>query len=271
MSLNVSSPSPLYDENSNQSVDNSSKKNVSMINSNNPSSRPTLYNANVSNQNISNDENNLKFTYQFKIILLGSIAVGKTAILSRYITNEFNENHNPTIQVNYRVKIESVNNETHAKLNIWDTCGNEKFRAITRQYYKDAQGIILVYDISKRETFESLDSWIEDIKNCAPANTVVALTGNKSDLADKREVSYKEGKDKADEYGYLFNEVSAKNGDNILLIFANLSEAMMEQLNKDKSESLAIGKQTLQSIRFNDESVLINKREAEIEKEKKCC
>lgn len=271
MSLNVSSPSPLCDENSNQSVDNSNKKNVSMMNSNNPSSRPTINNANVSNQNISNDENNLKFSYQFKIILLGSIAVGKTAILSRYITNEFNENHIPTIQVNYKVKIENVNNETHAKLNIWDTCGNEKFRAITRQYYKDAQGIILVYDISNRFTFESIDSWIEDIKNCAPANSVVILTGNKSDLADKREVSYKEGKDKADEYGYLFNEVSAKNGDNILLIFANLSEAMMEQLNKDKSESLAIGKQTLQSIRFIDDSVLSSKKEAENEKEKKCC
>jgi small GTP-binding protein len=270
MSLNVSSPSPLYDEYSNQSVDNSNKKNVSMINSNDPSSRPTLNNVNVSNQNISNDENNIKCSYVFKIILLGSVAVGKTAILSRYITNEFNENHNPTIKVNYKVKIENVNNETQAKLNIWDTCGNEKFRAITRQYYKDAHGIILVYDISKRETFESLDSWIEDIKNCAPANSVIILTGNKSDLADKREVSFKEGKDKADKYGYLFNEVSAKNGDNILLIFANLSEAMMDQLEKDKSESLAIGKQTLQSIRFDD-SVLSNKKDAEKEKENKCC
>ena len=150
MSLNVSSPSPLYDENSNQSVDNSNKKNVSMINSNNPSSRPTLNNANVSNQNISNDENILKYSYEFKIILLGSVAVGKTAILTRYITNEFNGNHTSTIQANYKVKPIIVSNDAYAKLNIWDTCGNEKFRAITRQYYKDVQGIILVYDISNR-------------------------------------------------------------------------------------------------------------------------
>ena len=265
--LNVSSPSPLYDENS---VDNANKKNVSMLNSNNPSSRPTLYNGNLSAQNMSNEDNNLKFTYEFKIILLGSVAVGKTAILLKYITNEFNDVHTATIQANFKSKIVNVNNATYAKLNIWDTCGNEKFRAITRQYYKDANGIILVYDISKRETFESVDSWIEDIKNCAPANSVVILTGNKSDLADKREVSFKEGKDKADKYGYLFNEVSAKNGDNILLIFANLSEAMMDQLEKDKSESLAIGKQTLQSIRFDD-SVLSNKKDAEKEKENKCC
>ena len=176
MSLNVSSPSPLYDENSNQSVDNLNKKNVSMINSNNPSSRPTLYNANVSNQNISNDENILKYSYEFKIILLGSVAVGKTAILARYITNEFNENHAPTIQANYKVKPIIVSNDAYAKLNIWDTSGNEKFRAITRQYYKDVQGIILVYDISNRESFESIDSWIEDIKNCAPKNSVIIFS-----------------------------------------------------------------------------------------------
>ena len=186
-------------------------------------------------------------------------------------TNEFNENHTSTIQANYKVKPIIVSNDAYAKLNIWDTCGNEKFRAITRQYYKDVQGIILVYDISNRESFESIDSWIEDIKNCAPANSVIILTGNKSDLDDKREVSYKEGKDKADELGYLFNEASAKNGENILLLFANLTEAMMEQLEKDKSESLAIGKQTLQSIRLIDDSVLSNKREMEKEKEKKCC
>ena len=82
--LNVSSPSPLYDENS---VDNANKKNVSMLNSNNPSSRPTLYNGNLSAQNMSNEDNNLKFTYEFKIILLGSVAVGKTAILYKQILN----------------------------------------------------------------------------------------------------------------------------------------------------------------------------------------
>lgn len=267
--LNVSSPSPLYDESANTSVENSNKRNASMVFSNTPSSRPTLHNANVSAQNISTEETGVKLTYEFKIILLGAVAVGKTAILGRYITNEFNEGHTSTIQANYKVKIVNVNNDTHAKLSIWDTCGNERFRAITTQYYKDAQGIILVYDISNRNSFDMIDSWIDDIKNIAPANAVVILTGNKSDLADKREVSFQEGKNKADENGYLFNEVSAKNGDNILLIFANLTEAVIEQLEKDKSESLAIGKQTLQSIRLPEESVLLNKRE--VEKEKRCC
>ena len=269
--LNVSSPSPLYEENANTSVENLNKRNASMIFSNTPSSRPTLHNENVSVQNISHEETGIKFTYEFKIILLGTVAVGKTAILARYITNEFNEGHTSTITANYKVKKVNVNKDTSAKLNIWDTCGNERFRAITTQYYKDAQGIILVYDISNRKSFDMIDSWIDDIKNIAPANTVVILTGNKSDLSDKREVSYQEGKNKADQNGYLFKEVSAKNGDNILLIFANLSEAVIEQLGKDKSESVAIGKQTLQNIKLPEESDLVNKREIEKEKEKKCC
>ena len=261
--LNVSSPSPLYDENS---VDNANKKNVSMLNSNNPSSRPTLYNGNLSAQNMSNEDNNLKFTYEFKIILLGSVAVGKTAILLKYITNEFNDVHTATIQANFKSKIVNVNNATYAKLNIWDTCGNEKFRAITRQYYKDVNGIILVYDITNKNSFDSIDSWVEDIKNCAPENIVVILVGNKSDLADKRQVSFQEGKQKADKYGYLFNEVSAKDGNNILLIFGNISEAMLEQQEKSKIEPVV----EKQSSKFLENLALTDKREVLV-KEKKCC
>ena len=261
--LNVSSPSPLYDENS---VDNANKKNVSMLNSNNPSSRPTLYNGNLSAQNMSNEDNNLKFTYEFKIILLGSVAVGKTAILLKYITNEFNDAHTATIQANFKSKIVNVNNATYAKLNIWDTCGNEKFRAITRQYYKDVNGIILVYDITNKNSFDSIDSWVEDIKNCAPENIVVILVGNKSDLADKRQVSFQEGKQKADKYGYLFNEVSAKDGNNILLIFGNISEAMLEQQEKSKIETVV----EKQSSKFLENLALTDKREVLV-KEKKCC
>ena len=261
--LNVSSPSPLYDENS---VDNANKKNVSMLNSNNPSSRPTLYNGNLSAQNMSNEDNNLKFTYEFKIILLGSVAVGKTAILSKYITNEFNDAHTATIQANFKSKIVNVNNATYAKLNIWDTCGNEKFRAITRQYYKDVNGLILVYDITNKNSFDSIDSWVEDIKNCAPENFVVILVGNKSDLADKRQVSFQEGKQKADKYGYLFNEVSAKDGNNILLIFGNISEAMLEQQEKSKIEPVV----EKQSSKFLENLELTDKREVLV-KEKKCC
>ena len=180
--LNVSSPSPLYDDQSNEvSMENvNNKRNVSMLNVDNPSSRPTLNNqAPGSNRNFSIEDNDIKFTYEFKIILLGSISVGKTAILSRYISNEFNENYKCTIKSEYRMKIVNLNNSIQAKLNIWDTCGDEKFRAITRQYYKDSQGILLVYDISNRSSFDMIDNWVEDIRNNAPADVIVFLVGNK--------------------------------------------------------------------------------------------
>jgi small GTP-binding protein len=261
--LNVSSPSPLYDENS---VENSNKKNVSMLNSNNPSSRPTLYNGNTSSQNISNEDNNIKYTYEFKIILLGSVAVGKTAILSKYMTNNINETHTTTIQATFKSRIVNVNNATYAKLNIWDTCGSEKFRAITMQYYKEVNGIILVYDISNRNSFDNIDSWVDDINNFAPEKCVVILVANKTDLADQRVVSFQEGKNKADKYGFLFYEVSAKLGDNILLIFGNISEAMLEQQEKSKIEPVV----EKQSSKYLENIELNNKREVVV-KERKCC
>ena len=264
--LNVSSPAPLFDEeNTNQSIDNQNKKNISMLNSNDPSSRPTLNNLNSSNRNFSKDDNLPKFTYEFKILLLGSIAVGKTAILSRYIKNEFLDIHKCTIKCDFQVKVVNVNNTTQAKLSIWDTCGDEKFRAITRQYYNDAHGILLIYDISNRDTFDDIEKWVEDIKNSAPSDCVIFLIGNKSDLIDKRQVTYQEGKNKAEELGLLFNEVSAKNGDNILLIFGNISEAIIEQFERSKTEISEIKK----NIKSLGTPELKNKREKI--KEKKCC
>lgn len=264
--LNVSSPAPLFDEeNTNQSIDNQNKKNISMLNSNDPSSRPTLNNLNSSNRNFSKDDNLPKFTYEFKILLLGSIAVGKTAILSRYIKNEFLDIHKCTIKCDFQLKVVNVNNTTQAKLSIWDTCGDEKYRAITRQYYKDAHGVLLVYDISDRNTFDNIDLWVEDIKNCAPADCVVTLVANKSDLNDKRTVTYQEGKNKATQLGFLFNEVSAKTGDNIFLLFGNISEAILEQFQKNKTEVIKEKK----DIKYLDELEFNNKRE--IKKEKKCC
>ena len=264
--LNVSSPAPLFDEeNTNQSIDNQNKKNISMLNSNDPSSRPTLNNLNSSNRNFSKDDNLPKFTYEFKILLLGSIAVGKTAILSRYIKNEFLDIHKCTIKCDFQLKVVNVNNTTQAKLSIWDTCGDEKFRAITRQYYNDAHGILLIYDISNRDTFDDIEKWVEDIKNSAPADCAIFLIGNKSDLIDKRQVTYQEGKNKAEELGLLFNEVSAKNGDNILLIFGNISEAIIEQFERSKTEISEIKK----NIKSLGTPELKNKREKI--KEKKCC
>ena len=268
--LNTSSPSPLYEEqNVSSSYDNLNKRNTSMLNTNNPSSRPTLNNMgfNASGRNYSNEENMLSFVNEFKIILLGKLSVGKTSILTRYISNVFNADHKSTIKVDFQIKVVNVNNEVKAKLNIWDTCGDEKFRAITRQYYKDTQGVILVYDITDRDSFDNIDTWVQDIKNCCPANCVVVLVANKTDLNDKRVVTFKEGKNKADKLGFLFTEVSAKNGDNIFLLFGNISEAILKEFEKNQNQNEQI--QEKKDFKYLNDLEMSNKRE--LKKEKKCC
>jgi Ras-related protein Rab-1A len=248
--LNESSPD-LFNEkgSSNVSFENINKKNTSMYEIMEPSGRPTLNNAwrNASNENFSLEEAMKKTTYEFKIILLGSISVGKTAILTRYIDNEFSDKSASTIKIDFKTKIININtNMVQAKLNIWDTCGDEKFRAITRQYYSNSQGILLVYDITNRESFDKIIEWVNEIRNNAPNDVVLFLVGNKIDLTSKRQISYQEGKKKADELGMLFREVSAKSGDNILVLFEEISEAMVHfiensnEINEEKVNCVSL-------------------------------
>ena len=265
--MNVSSPALYEDTGSNSvSLDNINKRNISMLGLNEPSARPTLnqVSQNLSNENLSFEENMKKTTYDFKIILLGSIAVGKTAILDRYITNEFDEQHKCTLKIEFKTKIININNMAKAKLNIWDTCGDEKFRAITRQYYNDANGIMLIYDITNKDSFDSITLWINEIKNNSPAEAIIFLVGNKTDLNKERVITYQEGKNKADELGISFTEVSAKNGDNILLLFEKISEAIMGIFEKKKE----INENNL-NIKITEEYDENDKEE--IKKKKGCC
>ena len=263
--LNVTGPSPLYDDKSsnNVSLENVYKRNTSMFGITGPSLRPSLNKEypNVSDDNLSFEETMKKKSYEFKVILIGSISVGKTSILSRYITNEFQSEYKCTIKTEFKTKIVNINNMSQAKLNIWDTCGDEKFRAITRQYYNDAHGILLVYDITNRESFDSIINWQNEIRNNAPADSVLFLIANKTDLNKERVVTELEGKKKAEELGMLFIEVSAKNGDNIILLFENISEAMMQNIqNKPQINKEKMNLKNLENYEENDKNENIKKK-----------
>lgn len=267
--LNVSSPSPLYDDqaSSNISLDGNNKKNTSMFGVSQPSARPTLNNngEDVSNDNLYFEENkNNKITYNFKIILLGCISVGKTAILERYISNKFNDAYQCTMKCEFKTKFTNINDSAQAKLEIWDTVGDEKFRSITKQYYKNADGILLVYDVTRRSSFDSLISWVKDIRDNAPADSVLYLVGNKSDLTKERVISCQEGTNKAEELGMLFIEVSAKEGDNIHMLFGNISEAMMHIMETKPQK-------TKNQINLNQPSEILNEDKNETNKKKACC
>jgi small GTP-binding protein len=181
-----------------------------------------------------NINNNNKQTFNFKIIVLGDIAVGKTSVIGRYITNTFSEEYKSSISCEYKEKKIDIDGENIANLQIWDTCGEEKFMSVTRQYYNDAHGAIVVYDLTDKKTFARLESWIENLKNNAPAKIVIMIAGNKLDLSDKKVNLENELKPYREKYKCY--EVSAKSGANISLIFEDLAHKIMEKLNEKGEE-----------------------------------
>ena len=114
-----------------------------------------------------------------------------------------------TIGVEFGTRIIEINGEK-IKLQIWDTAGQERFRAVTRSYYRGAAGALLVYDVTRKSTFNHIHSWLTDARGLTSPNTVIFMIGNKSDMHDQRDVSYEEGKAVADENGLMFLECSAK-------------------------------------------------------------
>ena len=149
------------------------------------------------------------------------IAVGKSCILLQFTDNKFRYQHELTIGVEFGAKTIDINGKS-VKIQIWDTAGQEAFQAITRTYYKGAIGALLVYDITRRETFTHATKWLDDVRTNSSKNVTVILIGNKKDLEDKRQVSYEEGEAFAKENGLMFLETSAKTAYNVVEAF-NLS------------------------------------------------
>ena len=138
-----------------------------------------------------------KFDYLFKYIIIGDAAVGKSNLLLRYTQGQFKSEYQLTIGVEFGAR--NVNlREKNYRIQIWDTAGQENFRSITRAYYKNSVCALVVYDITNRDTFNNVSSWIEDCKNQSPKTIYMILVGNKSDLEDKRQVSTEEGQELAE-------------------------------------------------------------------------
>ena len=155
-----------------------------------------------------------EYDFLFKLIIIGDSNVGKTNIMSQYIKKEFNINSKSTVGVEFGNKIIKLDNKT-IKAQIWDTAGQERYKSITSAYYKGAKGAFIVYDITSKITFNSVDKWIQDLNLYGDKNIIILLIGNKSDLEDKREVKREDGEEKAKSFGLGFIETSACTGDNI--------------------------------------------------------
>ncbi|CAF1699713.1 hypothetical protein Bca4012_001780 [Brassica carinata] len=175
--------------------------------------------------------------YLFKIVIIGDSAVGKSNLLSRYARNEFNAHSKATIGVEFQTQSMEIEGKD-VKAQIWDTAGQERFRAVTSAYYRGAVGALVVYDISRRSTFESVARWLDELKTHSDTTVARMLVGNKCDLDNMRAVSVEEGKALAETQGLFFMETSALDSTNVKTafemvirdIYANVSR---KQLNSD--------------------------------------
>ena len=151
----------------------------------------------------------------YKILLLGDSTVGKTCFLLRYTDDTFLDLHMATIGLDYRLKTMILDDQRIVKVQLWDTAGQDKYRAITRNYYKGARGIILIYDVTNIKSYENIKKWINEIKEEISEEVTIVLIGNKIDNEGERKISKEQGEKLANDYNVAFFETSAKTGQGI--------------------------------------------------------
>ena len=183
-----------------------------------------------------NDNNS---DYTFRIIFFGDYNVGKTSLFLRYLGEPFDSSFRPLIFTEFENKLIEINNKL-IKIQLWDladTCSNIKE---SKFYYKLAKGVIVVYDITSRDSFNNSRDWLQKIKKNIKDNIKILLVGNKNDLDSRRCVLYEEGQELADEFSAKFFETSAKNNYNVNEIFNLLIMDIIEELEKDEKTSIKL-------------------------------
>ncbi|KAH0787461.1 Ras family protein [Histomonas meleagridis] len=165
----------------------------------------------------------------YKVVVVGSSGVGKSAMVQNLITGSFREEEQPTIGVEFRPFMIQVENE-NVRLQIWDTAGQERFRSVSKAYFRNAFGGLLVFDITDRDSFDDLINWLNDMRQLCTPNASIILIGNKADLEDDRVISEKEASSYAERYNLSYIETSAKNGKNIRETFVRLGTEIVHKI-----------------------------------------
>eukprot|EP00441_Pelagodinium_beii_P018332 CAMPEP_0197667252 /NCGR_PEP_ID=MMETSP1338-20131121/65643_1 /TAXON_ID=43686 ORGANISM="Pelagodinium beii, Strain RCC1491" /NCGR_SAMPLE_ID=MMETSP1338 /ASSEMBLY_ACC=CAM_ASM_000754 /LENGTH=200 /DNA_ID=CAMNT_0043246451 /DNA_START=143 /DNA_END=741 /DNA_ORIENTATION=- len=184
---------------------------------------------------------NTDYDYLFKLLLIGDSGVGKSCLLLRFADDTYTESYISTIGVDFKIRTIELDGK-QIKLQIWDTAGQDRFRTITSSYYRGAHGIIIVYDITDRESFDNVKQWLSEIDRYACENVNKLLVGNKMDLADKRAVTWEEAKAFAEEHSMTFLETSAKAATNVEKAFTTMaSEIKKRMVHQPKIDSSGAG------------------------------
>ena len=166
-----------------------------------------------------------------KILLVGDMGVGKSCLLTSFTENQFKEQHPSTIGLDFRVRSIKVRGK-HIKLQIWDTAGQECFKPITTHYFRGSEGALMVYDITKKESFDHLNQWFQDLERKCEKDLPKVLIGNKNDLAVARAVQKLEGREYAENLGIPFLETSARKKEDVEKAFLTLTNEILAKPSK---------------------------------------
>ena len=166
------------------------------------------------------------YEFIFKVLLIGNSNVGKSSLFLKFVDDIWNDTFVPTIGVDFKIKTFEIDTKK-IKMQIWDTAGQERFKNIIASYYRGAHGILLLYDVTDKDSFKNLSNWLIEIEKNSSKNVIKVLIGNKTDLEDKRVISKNQGKDFADTYGLKFVETSVKKNINVKEAFETLGRELM--------------------------------------------
>lgn len=197
----------------------------------------------------------------FKVVLLGEGRVGKTSLCLRYVRDEFSNKQESTIQATYLDKRLNLGRQS-VKLMIWDTAGQERFHALGPIYYRDANGALLVYDITDRDSFTKVRNWVKELRKIVGQDIVVCIAGNKSDLEKKRQVPLEDAEEYAKSVGAFHTLTSAKTGKGVEDVFLEITKNMLKQ-NKKASGGGSHSRSQRNFVQIVDEQ--------EKESKKGCC
>ncbi|MBN3289484.1 RAB6A protein, partial [Polypterus senegalus] len=162
---------------------------------------------------------------KFKLVFLGEQSVGKTSLITRFMYDSFDNTYQATIGIDFLSKTMYLEDRT-VRLQLWDTAGQERFRSLIPSYIRDSTIAVVVYDITNPNSFNQTSKWIDDVRTERGGDVIIMLVGNKTDLADKRQISTEEGEQKAKELSVMFIETSAKTGYNVKQLFRRVAAAL---------------------------------------------
>jgi small GTP-binding protein len=190
--------------------------------------------SNRPNNAVNNNAPTINKICQFKVVLLGESAVGKSSLVLRFVKREFHEFQESTIGAAFLTQTVTID-DTTVKFEIWDTAGQERYHSLAPMYYRGAQAALIVYDITSKDSFLKAQNWVRELQRQANSTIVIALVGNKLDLANKRSVEHNEAKLFADENNLLFMETSAKTAVNVVEVFTAIATRLPKSENENQS------------------------------------